>query len=42
MPLKQYIQLARLDLDMDELAVPVADFIKKYRKIAAENIPPKK
>ncbi|MFC1488929.1 GAF domain-containing protein [Thermodesulfobacteriota bacterium] len=41
MPLKQYIQLARLDLDMDELAVPVADFIKKYRKIAAENIPPK-
>jgi putative methionine-R-sulfoxide reductase with GAF domain len=41
MPLKQYIQLAQLDLDMDELAVPVADFIKKYRKIAAENIPPK-
>jgi len=41
MPLKQYIELARLDLDMDELAVPVANFIKKYRKIASGNIPPK-
>jgi L-methionine (R)-S-oxide reductase len=41
MPLKQYSQLARLDLDMEELAVPVADLIKKFRKIATENIPPK-
>lgn len=41
MQLKQYMQLAQLDFDMGELAVPVADFTNKYRKVAAENTFPK-